>query len=318
MQDIAELFPGLLAGLFLCWLLPLGALGGLILIGGVVRSAWRARGLEPGGLYCAGCRFDLRGCASWNCPECGAHLDDGRVLTAGNDPPMGLFARMLLVSLAVAGPLVFAGVLGAVVWPGNYEVDRTLRLIPVVHGPYAEFYLEAQAESSWFGRGRPEMVRLRNRWIDHSPTRNIRVRKEYDTPLPGSDTVLLPDELWERIETIGSFQYESAAWRDGSRTEFVAWMRYAAAEGPKPDSPVKFFRVNEQTYRLFELSVSYVLVAVVLGLLAWGFVLRWVVRWYDRVQAGYARAYARVHEQLEARIERNRAGAGLGGAGSES
>ncbi|XAL98787.1 hypothetical protein OT109_14505 [Phycisphaeraceae bacterium D3-23] len=319
-SGIEGLYSALIAGLFVCWLLPLGVLCGLILLGGAVRAMWRTRGLEQGGLYCPRCRFNLRGCASWNCPECGGHLDDGRVLTTGVELPMGLFSRMVLVTVLVAGPIVFLGVVLATVWPGNYVSSRELTLYPLEAASIPSsnsIRLYGSGERAWYGKGRPTRLSMT---LDYwkSPPQGYPGRPRRDTDyidiyIESEDYVdtALTDELWPIIYSKMGFEDTDVEYVE-RRAELDAVIGYMAGSDVAMPELVWYQSRKEQRTRYFEPTGWFVVIEVVLAVVVWFFVMRWVVRWHDRVHAVHARTYARVNEQMTAQIARNRAAAGLG------
>lgn len=307
-----DMWEDVLGGLCACWLLPLALLGGVVLIANAIGVAWRDRGLERGAVYCSGCRFNLEGCASWNCPECGAHLDDGRVMTPGADRPLPLIPRVLLVAGAAVGPLVLAGVLLALVLPVNYEVNRKLVLRPVTEAMdnRSELTMQNYGESSGLGRGYPRTLYLSVRLGE----RNMRGRGVNDRvglPISDSDDDVLSEELWARVVEQCAFDAETEAWRDVARAELVLTLRYMAGEFGRERPVLTLFQVEEHAHKNFEPNELIVLIEFLLGLAILGLIIHWTVRWHGRVVDVYVHRHARLAEKVNGWIGANREKAGL-------
>ncbi|MEO0477433.1 MAG: hypothetical protein AAF085_15930, partial [Planctomycetota bacterium] len=125
-----------------------------------VRYAWSSRGVEPDGMYCAKCRFDVRGATSESCPECGAYLlhgpdqldPRGGILVKDLDPPMSQGMRMLVYLLTGFAPSVAAVVFFGMLLPFNYLHELRVELaLPNQTYSYSEVDLWVESKRSWIG-----------------------------------------------------------------------------------------------------------------------------------------------------------------------
>lgn len=159
-MDIGSLLFSLCCG---CWVIPLVIVGIVYGLSQSVRYAWSSRGVEPDGMYCAQCRFDVRGATSEDCPECGAYLlhapefgsPCGGILVKDVDPPMGLAIRLLVYLLAGFAPAVAAVVFFGMLLPINYLHNTWVELSVKNHpNLYTEINLSIDARRSWIGNKR--------------------------------------------------------------------------------------------------------------------------------------------------------------------
>ncbi|MEM6258708.1 MAG: hypothetical protein AAGI37_10395 [Planctomycetota bacterium] len=148
-----------------CWVVPLIIVAILYGLSSTVRYAWSSRGVEPDGMYCAKCRFDVRGATSESCPECGAYLlhrpdalsPRGGIMVKDVDPPMSLGMRMLVYLLAGFAPAVAAVVSFGMLLPINYVHNTWIELtLPNHPSLYIEIDLRFDAKRSWTGNKRPD------------------------------------------------------------------------------------------------------------------------------------------------------------------
>lgn len=120
-----------------------------------LRNQWRNRGIEPDGLYCAACRFDLRGGVSLTCPECGALLHRqamsaspvGSMLSTELSPPISRTDRILLYLLVGAAPIVLGLWIIGTMMPINYATVVDFQLTgPDDIGQTSSFATETRFE----------------------------------------------------------------------------------------------------------------------------------------------------------------------------
>jgi len=117
-------FTSMMGWMCFCWLVPLGMFGVMYGIVNGLSNTWRTRGLERHELYCAACRFNLRGNGSRQCPECGRYADAENILSKGYSPPMTSAARMLFVSMIFLGPVMILVMGAGRLFSFNFEVSR--------------------------------------------------------------------------------------------------------------------------------------------------------------------------------------------------
>ena len=318
-----EVFEAVCPALCACWLVPFALIGGLLLIVESFVTGWRWRGLDKQGLFCRRCRFDLRGASGRRCTECGAGLDLWGVLAPGVDPPLNLASRVLLVTLGCVGPLILAGVLLAMVVPFNYTTDRTLNLTPKGESQLItrrfSIDLRGYNERSLWGKGAPDTLMLGlpkgafdesidEEWISG----NVLDYEIFAIPLPESDTALISDTQWDWIQVFYSYPDESSELAE-RRAELVSAIRYMA--GSKSELPeFVHYKVYVQSSTRFDPLGWFFIVELVLGIVVWGLLVRWVYVAHGRALRGYALRQQRAVEKLDDWIARNRAGAGLGEA----
>lgn len=315
-----EVFEAVCPALCACWLVPFALIGGLLLIVESFVTGWRWRGLDKQGLFCRRCRFDLRGASGRRCTECGAGLDLWGVLAPGVDPPLNLASRVLLVTLGCVGPLILAGVLLAMVVPFNYTTDRTLTLTPkgvASLPPQMKITLNGYGERSLWGKGRPDTIYSTLGQWDYGfddkinwQTLELGDSRRYPMPLPKDDMAVVSDELWARV--CGQYQLpDDPAELAQRRAELVSAIRYMAGSKAGPPK-LQWYRYSETQSTRFDPLGWFFLVELVLGLVVWGLLVRWVYVAHGRALRGYALRQQRAVEKLDDWIARNRAGAGLG------
>lgn len=316
-----EVFEAVCPALCACWLVPFALIGGLLLIVESFVTGWRWRGLDKQGLFCRRCRFDLRGASERRCTECGAGLDLWGVLAPGVDPPLNLASRVLLVTMGCVGPLILAGVLLAMVVPFNYTTDRTLTLTPTGESllitRHVSIGLRGYNERSLWGKGAPNRIMLSfpkgafdesiaEGWISV----NTLDYEIFAIPLPESDTALISDTQWDWMQVFYGYPDESSEMAE-RRAELVSAIRYMAGSKAGPPK-LQWYRYSETQSTRFDPLGWFFLVELVLGLIVWGLLVRWVYVAHGRALRAYALRQQRAVEKLDDWIARNRAGAGLG------
>lgn len=150
-----------------CWLLPLLALGLTYGLFSVIRRGINHRGVGSDGIYCAKCKFDVRGGVHWDCPECGNQLRQhasprfpcGGIVSSGIDPPTPHLIRILFYLFVCGFPIAAGLMILGMLLPINYRPSAEISLyLPdptdpaVAYEDYVPF--EATAERSWTGSGR--------------------------------------------------------------------------------------------------------------------------------------------------------------------
>ncbi len=148
-----------------CWLIPLIVIA---VCYGLLRSithAWETRGIGTDGLYCAKCRFDVRGGTGWTCPECGSQLKRwvslndprGGIIVKGLKPPISQGMSILIYLTAGFVPAVVAVTILGLLLPINYRHSASVTLqFPAPASPPTSDYathlnLYPRAERSWLG-----------------------------------------------------------------------------------------------------------------------------------------------------------------------
>ncbi|MEM1354836.1 MAG: hypothetical protein AAGC44_11560 [Planctomycetota bacterium] len=144
-QQVLESLPPVCCG---CWLLPVAL---IVAVGAMVEALttrWQNRGLERGRLYCAACRFDLRGASSLTCPECGASLDSKGIVVGHHRPPPGLGFKLLLTMAITTTPIIVAVLVMLALLPFNYRqhehVSMTDSSASTLRVEYVEFAVTAE------------------------------------------------------------------------------------------------------------------------------------------------------------------------------
>ena len=146
-----------------CWVIPLVVISIVYGFGQSLQNFFSTRGVERGGMYCAACRFDVRGATGENCPECGAYLlqathrsaPRGGILVQGVDPPMGLGMRLLVYLVSGFAPLVGAVFIFGMLLPINYQHTTWVGLdLPNNPGYYSSVRLQIEAKRSWISTKR--------------------------------------------------------------------------------------------------------------------------------------------------------------------
>jgi hypothetical protein len=125
MELISALAIGLLV--FGC-VIPVVLIGSFLAVRRVVHAYWRDRELEEDTIYCAHCRFDLRGAMAPRCSECGADIAEPDLLVRSSTPPFGkLFHVVTYVALGLAPSVLLLTLIGWLL-PFNYHVVCTAEL----------------------------------------------------------------------------------------------------------------------------------------------------------------------------------------------
>lgn len=156
MDEVGFLLMPLCCG---CWLLPLVALGIVYGVGQSILYAWSNRGIERGGMYCAQCRFDLRGATSEQCPECGASLLEparpglrcGGVRVHNVDPPMLLGWRLLSYLLGGFAPAVAVVLIAGALLPVNYTRSIWVELDAPLLAQFNPVTFTVDMKRTWLG-----------------------------------------------------------------------------------------------------------------------------------------------------------------------
>ncbi len=316
-----ELFEAVCPALCACWLVPFAVVGGLVMIIESVATGWRWRGLDRKGLFCRRCRFDLRGASGRRCAECGAGLDLWGVLAPGVDPPLNLASRVLLATIGCIGPMVLAGVLLAMVMPFNYTTDRTLTLTPKVESllitRHVPIELRAYSERTLWGKGAPKRLllslpegefneSLAEVWLSVNTTDS----RLFSVPLPESDTALISEAQWDWMHRLYGYPDDPSELAD-RRAELVLAVRYMAGNRGGPPE-LHWYRYSETHASRFDPLGVFFVVELMLGLVVWGLLVRWVVVAHGRAVQAYAMSQQRAVRKLETWIAQNRERAGLG------
>jgi hypothetical protein len=315
-----ELFEAVCPALCACWLVPFAVVGGLVILIESVATGWRWRGLDRKGLFCRRCRFDLRGASERRCAECGAGLDLWGVLAPGIDPPLNVVSRVLLATIGCIGPLVLAGVLLAMVMPFNYTTDRTLTLWlsgETSGGTRPAITLHSYNERSLWGKGRPSAVYFTlMRWDEGAAASqrwgavDLVDSRQYGVPLPEDDAAVVTDARWARV--CGQYQLpDDPAELAERRSELVEAMRYMAGSRGGPPK-LQWYRYSETRASRFDPLGVFFVVELMLGLVVWGLLVRWVVVAHGRAVQAYAMNQQRAVRKLDVWIAQNRERAGLG------
>ena len=146
-----------------CWVIPLVVISVVYGAGQSLQNVWSMRGVERDGMYCASCRFDVRGATGENCPECGAYLLQGAhyssprggILVHGVDPPMGAGMRLLVYLVSGFAPLVGAVFIFGMLLPINYHQMTWVHLdLPNSPNYYSSISLQVEAKRSWISSNR--------------------------------------------------------------------------------------------------------------------------------------------------------------------
>lgn len=119
----------LTAGLFFfgC-VIPVVLIGSIFAVRRVLQALWHDRGLEEDAIYCAQCRFDLRGAMEPRCSECGAIIGELDLLVKRSYPPFGKLFHAATYLAVGFGPSVFVLIFIGWLLPFNYHVLRTVEL----------------------------------------------------------------------------------------------------------------------------------------------------------------------------------------------
>lgn len=159
-------FPGDLISLLCvgCWVVPFLAIGIPYAIWRSVRRSLQTHGVGEDGLYCANCRFDVRGGTTWVCPECGHQLRQwispglprGGIIIKDLNPPISSGMAILFYVIAGFAPAVMAVLILGMLLPINYTRGEFvyLHLPPstqTMNLPWISVNLTAHAERSWTG-----------------------------------------------------------------------------------------------------------------------------------------------------------------------
>lgn len=304
-DSLDDLFLPLCCG---CWIIPLVA---LLTINSVVVglvTAWQTRGIGNDGLYCARCKFDVRGATNWQCSECGSELrrwfgpgsPRGGIIIKGLNPPMSPATTILFYLIACFAPaVVFMSFVGMVL-PINtrYSLDATLSIPasnwqPGIFAPEVSFY--GIAEPGWLGPGRLEMLRSNN--LDWS-----------ELPLVYADGKLTrasAERVWAQV-------IEAEPWLDASpnrealREEFIDLLG-AIARFDQADARAraKLFKLRWHTETATDYHPAYFFIAgtVVFGVLL--FAAYRAVRDAEWRQQNYYTRVKAVQERFAFIVEQN-------------
>lgn len=304
------MIPGLCFG---CWLLPLTAIGIPYIIIRAVLNAWQTRGIgtDAQGLYCAKCRFDLRGGTTMHCSECGSYLGHppslehprGRILTPGSDPPMHPAMIQLFALAGGFAPVLLVLLLVGLLLPINCQTLSHIDLI----GPetkntqplpsYARevnFYLEA--DPSW---GSPTSLEYFSSYNTKSDACE-QVYQQRITPREGGEL------YWEQLVTERPELLELTD-PAGVRAEFIdLFVAIAEIDEKSAKARANRFRVEWDSYTDVNYHPFYILF-VVMGCIA-GLVWLGVVanRANEKSQKAYRDRLALLQERYARVVESSR------------
>ncbi|XAL98691.1 hypothetical protein OT109_14015 [Phycisphaeraceae bacterium D3-23] len=305
----------LLIVLTVFWLPPLLAIGVPVLILRLRQTVWQWRGLERGGVFCAGCRMDLRGAAGGKCAECGRPLKPDTVLTPGITRPMSSGVTILLTMLLSSAGLLVAGVLLMMALPMNYTIDRALHLTPRNSvEKYDTVVVASRREATWWGGRKPAQVRTYQG--DGYPTgKRLSYSMDdptYAAPLPADDDVLLPDLYWRVVvsnhyywQRTPGFSYTDA------RLQVATAIRFLAEERPGELPALEGLDVVEHEMRDYEPAGWFVIALCSVSVLFWIGSIDWAQRRQKRALRYYAAQRRRAMRRLARWVAANRAQAGL-------
>lgn len=295
---------------FACWVVPLIALG---VFYGVTRSILitaQTRGASGDGLYCCKCRFDLRGNAGWDCPECGEHLDRligpgyprGGVIVKDMHPPINRAVAVLLYIVAGFVPVVSGLIVLGLILPINYETYSVITISTPNAQTHSfrfqptEVSFYGERERSWSGQGD-----FKTLTYDHySPDGQSQM-----IPLPANTTLeQLGEQFWTRVV--------SPAWQSGDaqlneyRDEFLdLFQLIAESKTGQLESASNLYQVGVSDYTnpsfhpLFTWFLVISMVVTLVGL-AW-----WALRDCRQRDHAYQDKVKSVRERMVQTIEQN-------------
>lgn len=306
-------FPGELIGLLClgCWALPLAVVGVPYAIARGVQTAWQMRGVGDDGLYCAKCKFDLRGGTDWACPECGARVDRrpsfelprGGILIRGIDPPMTTAVHVMFYMLFGFVPAVCAVLILGVLLPINDQKEVSTNLLlshPDIQGSvYAEsglMYFNATSERSWTGSARARSVSV---WVQDQHIVEHRLTPE--------SMSRFKQQVWSVLES-GNAEHIQSRGRDAVREEFdeiidalLALDRPAAEAGRAEFVVQDWYGYSSSSFHPLYTLFAVLVVIAVLALFA-----RRGVRDSQRNADEFNRKVRVLHDRYAALIEQNR------------
>lgn len=293
-----------------CWALPLAVLGAYTVIRAGITSAWRKRGLEDGVVYCANCRFDLRGATSFQCSECGGTIYPSSLLMTALQPPAGLLTRAAFYLIAGFAPTVFALYLLGTALPFNYhdsrEAEFAVAYTQDAHTQFGSLHFYADSSDGLFGVRESDRVRIDlsyELWqhaVEHAPAHP---KHSYDVDWRDTQAV---HDVWDRIGIAADLPDETDP--EELRDAFVRVAR-SVGRGVEPDlgQHSTAFRLERwDRYQYEEPHQGYILFGIfilVIGMLG---LIVLAARHQQRAEVEYTETVQAVYKKFETLVNDNR------------
>lgn len=298
-----------------CWVVPLIAFAFFYSIINAIVVSYQQRGVGKRGVYCASCRFDLRGNTEPRCPECGLDLYQpprrglpfGGVLVDGLERPMPLLMRVLVFLLVGFGPTVAAFAVLGLMLPINYQttVQGSLGSLATDRGATRSWSIETQLvyfqgtrERSWLG----DAGFMR---VTYGPVygSGYQLYPRSDAQSPRA----MADAMWQDAVRQGRIRSDAAQDQDARYDEFVEVFLLVATDQigeAQVRSERYFVEWQERTRAAFH--PAYVLFYVVAVVAAMVLLVMWARRDGLGAQQTFERRLADVRTRFDRVLETNR------------
>lgn len=289
-EELFEALPALCCG---CWILPLVVITAVGLVSQALSAGWKNRGLERGRLYCANCRFDLRGGSGLTCPECGNTLNASGITVGDDNPPPGAGYQILLVMALSTAPIIAAVIVVLSVLPFNYvRTDRVSMDDRYVHVPQVnrlDIYISA-SRGRWFKNLDELEIQMYGR--DSSVGWSMR-------PDADPEKVFSPEVFAQRTAELG-VEFDPPGMEERFRTQLVLLLRMLIEDqGKAIELAPGPMAVSYSSDNDFSPHPLVVLLFAGLGCWLWGYLL-------VRTLRSNTNAFEQYHEKQRAVAERYR------------
>lgn len=294
-DDVFDLIPGVCC---CCWIAPALLVILPAVIVGMVKRGWRLRGLKAGQLYCAGCRYDLRGGAGMACPECGQPLTDQGIYQAGLDPPQDAATNGLMAFILAVAPVFVAGYVLLAINPYNYQRSTQVWLRTPMSTQVDELSIFIATE--------------RGRWHDGVIEYEIWLNGPEDRRSwsiePGQDpsSVFTAAAFDRKMRAVG-VDFVDAKDQENHRDQLVRAVEQLDASGTMPPTLNTPMKITYRTRLKFVPGSIQVILVIIGGIVVLAYVLQWALRYSETQRRVYHEKRCAVAERYRRQVERNAA-----------
>lgn len=281
-----------------CWIAPALLFVLPVVISGMVYHSWRMRGLKEGQLYCAGCRYDLRGGASMTCPECGQSLTGEGIVQAGLNRPLDVTSSALIAFVLAAAPVFVAGYMLLAINPYNYQRNTQVWL-------RTPFSVSAQAEEMAIF-----IATERSRWDDGVIEYEIWLNGPEDRMRwliePGQDpaSVFSAERFDRHMRDLG-VTFVDPEDQESHRNQLIHVVEQLNASGTMPPTLNTPMKLTYNVRMSFVPGSIQVILIGLGGIVALGYILRWAVRYSESRHRVYHEKRMAVGERYRRQVERS-------------
>lgn len=295
-----------------CWMLPLLIIGVIYAIVRASVNAAQTRGIDSDGIYCAKCRFDLRGNAGFACPECGDDVNRpvgpgyprGGIIVKGLHPPMSRAMAAVLFVIGGFAPAVIAVIVVGMMLPINYEthvsVDVSMNRPGTHQVPQQlDVRFSGVQERSWTGEGDLLSLDL----YTYNPYEYVRL-----VPLSKDESAKqVAADCWARWS-------DDPAWsippehKEALGKEFVLLcQRFAQGDFESAGAKTPSFIVEYDEYKYSAFHPIYTLFCFLCVIAAIGLLIWLAVREVSKLEKQFAEKVSGLSERFKALVQSNQA-----------